>query len=512
MIRHTHRVCALAGGSAFVLLCAACGSSRPLAPQQELPATDSGGDSTAGTLPTQPQGGSPDADGALDGLARGDGTPAEASVPGASCTEGSNWVNQREWIADAIDRFGGVSGDGRTVAWTRTTGEVMAADRLGEASDFMTPDQVPQSTDPLLPQGRAALDSTGTLLLAVDSTGVDFVVWQRSAWGQAWTMGSPSAFAQVVPSDAAPGSTVSEPMFGASGVSFFFLLTPGGGGDASTAMPVLYESPWDAASSAWGPGVAITQAELSSTATQLRRPTGASTDDLTLFFFDEVALVERAAWRADPSSPFIHFEDVPAAPDAAPNGGCALLYYRGTDPRAGTQGVNTAYVAAPGFEAGVGDSGADATAGEDASGGGDAGVDDAPEGGCAAGAMRCLRLVPEVCDDAGAWESAGAECSGSTPVCLAGACVECSPDAIRCNGQQPEICPSSGAWQSSGPSCDSILETCASGSCVGSCVPASTQCSGDQPQTCDSAGQWQNTGSPCTGLNQGCIGGSCMTE
>jgi hypothetical protein len=89
--------------------------------------------------------------------------------------------------------------------------------------------------------------------------------------------------------------------------------------------------------------VAVTNPELTSVdPTHRRRPTGASSDDRTLFFYDEVGNVERAAWRSDPSAPFTHFEDIPAAPEAAPNAGCSLLYFRGTNPSAGTQGINVA--------------------------------------------------------------------------------------------------------------------------------------------------------------------------
>jgi hypothetical protein len=54
-------------------------------------------------------------------------------------------------------------------------------------------------------------------------------------------------------------------------------------------------------------------------------------DGLTLFFYDEVNQVERAAWRASPTAPFTLFEDIGDFPDAAPNFRCDILYYGGTD-------------------------------------------------------------------------------------------------------------------------------------------------------------------------------------
>jgi hypothetical protein len=193
-----------------------------------------------------------------------------------------------------------------------------------------------------------ALDPSGTLLLAIDATGTGFVVWQRTP-GQGWLRSPSSAFDQMLAPNATPGTTVSEPVFGASGDSFFFLLTPPADSDATVDAtapappPTLYESRLSGTGGTWGPGVAVTNAELTSAdAAHRRRPTGSSSDDRTLFFYDEVVNVERAAWRSDPASPFTHFEDVPAAPEAAPNAGCSLLYFRGTNPSAGTQGINVA--------------------------------------------------------------------------------------------------------------------------------------------------------------------------
>jgi hypothetical protein len=93
----------------------------------------------------------------------------------------------------------------------------------------------------------------------------------------------------------------------------------------------VYESQWDAGKAAWAVGVELRVTELASTdATHRRRPTGASADDLTLFFFDEVAGVQRAAWRDTPSAMFSQFADIAVAPEAAPNLDCADLYFQGT--------------------------------------------------------------------------------------------------------------------------------------------------------------------------------------
>jgi hypothetical protein len=76
-------------------------------------------------------------------------------------------------------------------------------------------------------------------------------------------------------------------------------------------------------------------------ATHRRRPTGASSDGLTLFFFDETANLERAAWRSSIASPFVQFVDI-GVPEAAPNKQCDTLYFQGTDEDAGAPAVFTA--------------------------------------------------------------------------------------------------------------------------------------------------------------------------
>jgi hypothetical protein len=66
-------------------------------------------------------------------------------------------------------------------------------------------------------------------------------------------------------------------------------------------------------------------------ATHRRAPTGSSSDGRTLFFFDDVAGLERAAWRESPAVPFALFRDVGPFPEAAPSARCDSLYYRGQD-------------------------------------------------------------------------------------------------------------------------------------------------------------------------------------
>jgi len=84
---------------------------------------------------------------------------------------------------------------------------------------------------------------------------------------------------------------------------------------------------------AWDVGPTFMDTALTSaSATQERRPTGASADRRTLFFFDEVAGHERAAWRTSAKADaFSFFADLPSDPEAAPTADCMTLYLHGMD-------------------------------------------------------------------------------------------------------------------------------------------------------------------------------------
>lgn len=140
---------------------------------------------------------------------------------------------------------------------------------------------------------------------------------------------------------------------------------------------------------------------------------------------------------------------------------------------------------------GVGDQ-PDGEAGSDAVGASDA----RSEAGCPASALRCSAAQPETCVS-GAWLDYGPACSGSTPVCLAGACVACSPDQAQCSSSaQPQTCSSAGTWQD-GVVCPAN-QTCVAGACGGECGPGQMQCAGGNVQTCGAAGTWQ-VSDTCTG-------------
>ena len=108
------------------------------------------------------------------------------------------------------------------------------------------------------------------------------------------------------------------------------------------------------------------------------------------------------------------------------------------------------------------------------------------------------------------YETSSALCSASTPECLKGACVACTPATKRCTGNSVQTCDSDGAWGIA--SACGASTTCVLGECTGVCGPGQARCTGiTTPQTCDATGQWQSN-SVCSGSSPVCVGGTCTAR
>jgi hypothetical protein len=278
-------------------------------------------------------GGGSDAGGGSDGAVGGnDGGGGEAGPPRPSaCDPSLMWsvVARVPSIAPAgFDQFGSVSSTALTVAWTSSNGAIFVADRTDASSPFGTP--APLSPGSVaLATGRVALITSGRKLIATLANGSSFITFVRPSVGAAWSPSNANEFAWVAAMIAESGGAMSDPVVSADGQSLFYLLTIG---TAPGTLPILYESTFDTTTKQWNSGTPLPNQEFAITsASQRRRPTGASIDDRTLFFYDEVSGTERAAWRPSPTAPFDTFVDVAVAPEAAPNANCDTLYFHGTD-------------------------------------------------------------------------------------------------------------------------------------------------------------------------------------
>lgn len=137
---------------------------------------------------------------------------------------------------------------------------------------------------------------------------------------------------------------------------------------------------------------------------------------------------------------------------------------------------------------------------------------------CTPGEKRCTGLVPETCDAKSQW-SAAAACSGADPICLAGACVQCTATA-DCAASTNDCLSATCASNKCGYSPQAQGTACGSGSgtgtCNGSgqcnvCQPGSKTCNGNVPLVCGSNGQY-SAQTACGGGTPECdpASGSCV--
>ncbi len=254
--------------------------------------------------------------------------PDGAPVGQPTCGEADTWsTTARVDSIAATDfvRFGAISALGTTAAWTDATGTIYVADRASNADPFGTPAVLDPGTTQLS-NGRVALTPTGLELVATLADGSSFVGFLRPTIGGAWQQGPGTEFKYLAATISESGGAFSEPVVSGNSLSLFYDLV------IDTGPPIFYEAPWDSGLKAWDPGTPLPNPDFTNaSAAQIRRPTGASADQRTLFFFDEVAGHERAAWRDSAGSPFDTFVDLPALPEAAPTSNCRTLYYDGMD-------------------------------------------------------------------------------------------------------------------------------------------------------------------------------------
>jgi hypothetical protein len=223
-------------------------------------------------------------------------------------------------------RFGGISIDELTIAWTSTTGEISVADRATRHATFTAVSTIATSATPVA-LDRVALSPTGMVVIAVSADRKGFVPFNRTAVGGTFGASATLPFVNLVAMlTAEVQGQFSEPVLGADENTLFYVF------ESSGVAPALYESRWDGQRGAWTTGVALPNAELASAGPAMETyATGGSADGRTLFFHDGTTGLERAAWRDSPASPFVQFVDVPGMSEATPNLRCDTLYFQGTD-------------------------------------------------------------------------------------------------------------------------------------------------------------------------------------
>lgn len=269
----------------------------------------SGGAGTAGALSSM--GGTPD--------------PIPPVGPTPLCTQGAAFAAGTlvALSGSGDDLLQSITPDELTIAW-KNGDDYFVADRSDPSAAFGAPLQVAGGASFL----AVSLRGDGRLLLAIteEQSVVQISRLEGEAFDAATAVeGDFEAFNSTLSGSPEPGKVLTDAVLNAGDDSFYysyFLLND----DRNKAT--VFESRRDAG--AWTFGGLELGTPLHGTPSARRIPTGVSSDNLTLFYRDEVEGDFRAAWRVNTQVPYGHTEALALGSNtqaAAPNADCAKLYY-----------------------------------------------------------------------------------------------------------------------------------------------------------------------------------------
>jgi hypothetical protein len=280
-------------------------------------------------------------DAAMDGT---DGAlPDVTMLPSSVCSPTSMWGSGTSLglPMDAGAALGAVTPDELTVAWTYATAAGVAvawADRASSADPFGAAQVLAGGS---FPDDRVALSPDGLRLVAVNADRQGFSELTRSArTGPGSVFGEPStgSYINFASAGLAAGQSLGDPVLSASDTAFYYSVYDGV--QSATIYRTLRLLPGDP----WPVGAVLSDApQLAANGSARRRPTAISSDEQTLFFWDEVGATERAAWVDPLTGAFDIFMDLGTRSGAGPNATCTRLYYA----TATDGGVEDLLVAAP---------------------------------------------------------------------------------------------------------------------------------------------------------------------
>jgi hypothetical protein len=228
------------------------------------------------------------------------------------------------------DLFGAVTPDELTIAWMTTAGAVLYADRNTATDPF----GAPQTLTAGIALDRVALSPDGLTMIVVPTSRNSLAQVTRGSRGSAFGANLDlTPFASLDPlsqeGDAGTMPThgpFADPMLSADGQFLYYSQY----GVFTLTMHESYRMTGD--TSPWGQGRNLLETQFSAPDTSGVRmiPTGMSSDDLTLFYWDGVAKTEKAAFRdnALKNNTFKQFLSLGATyRNAAPVGTCGRIYY-----------------------------------------------------------------------------------------------------------------------------------------------------------------------------------------
>jgi hypothetical protein len=218
-------------------------------------------------------------------------------------------------------QFVGLTPDGRTLAWFEA-GTLNVADRANASaawSPAFSVDGVTQGPD------RPALSPDGLRIVVVKPDRHGFTELARPDRQQRFaTNPSEAQFAAINGLGVMLGSNewLGSPVLSKDDRTFFYLR-----GDATQVRHDAVYASTRAADVSWPIGAAVHAIELDAICGLYRRPTGLSSDLLTLFYYDEIMGGERATFRKSTTTAFAGSIDLGDAADAVPNTACDTVYF-----------------------------------------------------------------------------------------------------------------------------------------------------------------------------------------
>jgi hypothetical protein len=258
------------------------------------------------------------------------GGPTGPPPPAAGCKTTATWgagvlLDVSGGSDDVLDS---VTADELSIAWTVVNGgtsTIHYGDRSSTAASFVA-QSLPAG---LYTNDRVALSFDGLRLLVIDPDGPGFSQLTRASRGDAFVPGadagvSPASNYDNFAGRLKAGQSYGDPVLAADDDVFYYSVY---GGTADAGAPTIYRTARLLVTDAWPAGAPLsTSTGLLPQGALRRRPTGLSSDQQTLFFWDEVTGTERAAWISAAGA-FDSFVDLGSRSMAAPNAACSALYY-----------------------------------------------------------------------------------------------------------------------------------------------------------------------------------------
>lgn len=264
-----------------------------------------------------------------DAGAAGDQPGTIVVVEPGACSETATWKNAASVdnvSSAAKEKLLSITLDELDLAFTRD-GALYRAHRDSASASFDAPAAV------TLPTGY---DANSGVALSNDGLTLVLVSTDGNAFGSVSRADRNSDFGATVSIDAFNGLNeraiqtlehFAAPVLSADGKMLIFSgFTPG-----SDGLAVIYES--ELSNGAWSMPTNLSALTDHATGTGTKRllPSGLSSDERTLFYFDEGTGKEVARFRDRPDAPLYDSVDLAALSGAAPNAKCDRVYYTASD-------------------------------------------------------------------------------------------------------------------------------------------------------------------------------------